>query len=73
MIQIRNVPEDVHARLKEKAETAGMNLSDFLKREVTRIAEERSIEEVLAPMKARGLKADTDQIVRDIRAARDSR
>lgn len=46
MIQIRNVPGSVHARLKEKANLAGMNLSDYLKEEVTRIADTLSWGEV---------------------------
>ncbi|HEY5684390.1 MAG TPA: hypothetical protein VIY70_03365, partial [Acidimicrobiia bacterium] len=30
MIQIRNVPEDIHRELKMRAARAGMSLSDFL-------------------------------------------
>ena len=39
MIQIRNVPDDVHQRLKEQAASSGRSLSDYLKEEVTRLAE----------------------------------
>jgi antitoxin FitA len=38
MIQIRHVPEDVHARLKARAAAAGMSLSDYLLRELTWMA-----------------------------------
>jgi len=38
MIQIRHVPEDVHARLKARAAAAGMSLSDYLLREITFLA-----------------------------------
>jgi antitoxin FitA len=38
MIQIRHVPEDVHARLKARAAKAGMSLSDYLLREITWMA-----------------------------------
>lgn len=34
MIQIRNVPDDVHRRLKARAALAGMSMSDFVLREV---------------------------------------
>ncbi|MGH7022644.1 MAG: FitA-like ribbon-helix-helix domain-containing protein, partial [Caulobacteraceae bacterium] len=34
MIQIRNVPDDLHRRLKSRAALAGMSLSDFLLGEV---------------------------------------
>lgn len=37
-IQIRNVPEAVHRRLKLRALEAGMSLSEHLLAEVTRIA-----------------------------------
>jgi plasmid stability protein len=38
MIQIRNVPDSVHRRLKARAAEAGMTLSDYLARELERIA-----------------------------------
>ena len=38
MIQIRNVPEDVHSVLKARAAREGMSLSDFLKRELEQVA-----------------------------------
>jgi antitoxin FitA len=47
MIQIRNVPDDVHQRLKLRAERSGMTLSDHLKREMFRIAETPTLEEML--------------------------
>lgn len=30
MIQVRNVPDDLHRELKERAARAGMSLSDYL-------------------------------------------
>ena len=47
MIQIRNVPEDLHRKLKARAATAGMSLSDYLLREVREIAEQPTMEEML--------------------------
>jgi plasmid stability protein len=38
MIQIRDVPEDVHSILKSRAAREGMSLSDFIKRELDRTA-----------------------------------
>ena len=63
MIQIRNVPDEVHARLREKAALAGMTLSDFLKREVTRIAESLSWEEVVEQMRPHQVRLDPDEVV----------
>ena len=34
MIQIRDVPEEVHSTLKARAAREGMSLSDFIKREL---------------------------------------
>jgi plasmid stability protein len=47
MIQIRDVPDDLHRRLKVRAAQKGMNLSDYLKRELFRIAERPTLDEML--------------------------
>jgi plasmid stability protein len=54
MIQIRNVPDDVHKALKIRATKEGMSLSDYLLREVTKVAEKPSLEEVLERIRRRG-------------------
>jgi hypothetical protein len=46
MIQIRHVPEDVHARLKARAAAAGMSLSDYLLRELTFLASRPTWQEI---------------------------
>jgi hypothetical protein len=46
MIQIRNVPDALHRKLKARAALAGMSLSDYLRREVERVAERPSLEEI---------------------------
>jgi plasmid stability protein len=47
MIQVRNVPEHVHGTLKSRAAREGMSLSDFLKRELARVAERPTMQEWL--------------------------
>ncbi len=47
MVQIRDVPDDVHRTLKARAAREGMSLSDFIKRELERTAERPSIREWL--------------------------
>jgi antitoxin FitA len=47
MIQIRNVPDDVHQKLKLNASRSGMTLSDYLKHEMCRIAETPTLDEML--------------------------
>ncbi|HSH61453.1 MAG TPA: hypothetical protein VK988_17785 [Acidimicrobiales bacterium] len=46
-IQIRDVPEEVHASLRAKAAAAGLSLSEYLLRETTKIASRPSMSEVL--------------------------
>ena len=53
MIQIRNVPEDLHRTLKSRAARAGMSLSDYLLNEVRHVAERPTLEELFARLKAR--------------------
>jgi plasmid stability protein len=48
MIQIRNVPDDVHRELKVRAARAGMSLSDFLNAELTRLIAHRPLGELVA-------------------------
>ncbi|MGH9215882.1 MAG: FitA-like ribbon-helix-helix domain-containing protein, partial [Acidimicrobiales bacterium] len=47
MIQVRHVPDDVHRRLKARAATKGMSLSDYLRTELELIAERALVDEVL--------------------------
>jgi plasmid stability protein len=47
MVQIRDVPDDVHAELRRRAAAAGMSLSDFIKAELQRLARRPSVAEVL--------------------------
>ncbi|MGH9478453.1 MAG: hypothetical protein ACRD1A_04415 [Terriglobales bacterium] len=48
MIQIRHVPETVHRRLKAKAKAEGLSPSDFLRREVERVAVRPTLAEIRA-------------------------
>ena len=47
MIQVRDVPESVHGTLKSRAAREGMSLSDFIKRELERVAERPAMREWL--------------------------
>jgi antitoxin FitA len=47
MIQIRNVPDQLHRTLKARAANAGMSLSDYIKRELERSAEQLTMKEWL--------------------------
>lgn len=53
MIQIRNVPDDLHRTLKVRAARAGMTLSDYLLSEVRHVAEKPTFEELVARLQTR--------------------
>jgi plasmid stability protein len=73
MIQIRNVPETLHRKLKVRAAQAGMSLSDYVLREIDRSARIPTEEELRAriasfePVKLSVSSAEA------VRAERDSR
>lgn len=46
MIQIRNVPDELHRRLKARAAMEGMTLSDFLMNEIRRSVQRPTINEL---------------------------
>ena len=73
MIQIRNVPDDVHRRLKVRAAQIGMSLSDYLKREVERIADPPTLEEMLERTGRRAPVAVGESIEDAVRAEREGR
>jgi plasmid stability protein len=73
MIQVRDVPEQVHRTLKARAAQEGMSLSDFIKRELERTVERPSMREWLAltqQAKPIPAKRTAAQIVRELRDAR---
>jgi plasmid stability protein len=71
MIQVRNVPDELHRSLKIRAAAAGMSLSDYIKKELSWASEKDSWEEIHARAKARGpLGLGTQEIVDLIREGR---
>jgi antitoxin FitA len=71
MIQVRNVPDDMHRMLKMQAAAEGMSLSDFIKRELGVMSSQLPFEEIAARVKARGpSKVKTENTVRYIRESR---
>jgi antitoxin FitA len=53
LLQIRNVPDEVHRTLKSRAALAGMSLSEYALAELRRAAERPTREEILARIAAR--------------------
>ena len=48
MLQIRNVPDVVHRRLKARAAHLGLSMSDYVLREIERLLEKPTREELFA-------------------------
>ena len=53
MVQIRNVPDALHRRLKSRAALAGMSLSDYLLSEIRQVAERPTLDELRARLHSR--------------------
>ena len=73
MVQIRNVPAEFHRRLKIRAATEGMSMSDYVLREVGKALDHPTRQEVLerlAGRPGRRLKRTAAEV---IRAERDGR
>jgi plasmid stability protein len=73
MIQIRNVPDDLHRKLKARAAEAGRSLSDYLLEEVRRVAERPTLNEMLARLEALPTLELGESAEDAVRAERDSR
>ena len=74
MIQIRNVPDDLHRTLKVRAAQAGMTLSDYLLAQVEAVARRPTLCEIEQRVRALGPVAGlTESTVEALRAERESR
>jgi plasmid stability protein len=73
MIQLRNVPDALHRRLKARAAMSGMSLSDYLLSEIREIAERPTMAEMLERLSQRepvSVAIDTARLVREERDSR---
>lgn len=75
LIQVREVPEEVRDELARKAALAGKSLQSYLLGELTKLAERRSMAEIIASAQARakatGSTATMSDAVAAVRAERD--
>jgi plasmid stability protein len=73
MIQIRNVPDALHRKVKARTAQAGMTLSDYLLFEIERIIALSTREEMVARLHTRTpvkLRMPAAEIIRKAREAR---
>lgn len=72
MLQVRNLPDDVHARLKERAAAERMSLSDYVARELANLVQYRTNAEIIAAARARSAGDGISLTRSQILAARDA-
>jgi len=70
MIQIRNVPDEVHKKLKIRAVEEGMTLSDLLAREARQLAERPTLAQMRARIARRGRETLPDSAASLVRKGR---
>ena len=73
MIQLRNVPDDLHRKLKSRAAMAGLSLSDYLLIEVQRVAERPTVAELRERLARRTPVSPRTTPARAVRAEREQR
>jgi len=73
MIQIRNVPNELHRELKVRAVREGMTLSDYLLAELRRSVERPTVNELRKRLQARTPVRVRESMAKAVRAERDRR
>jgi plasmid stability protein len=73
MVQVRNVPEDLHRRLKARAAMEGLSMSDYVLRELRKALERPTRDEVLARLRSLPVRKLRPSAAEVIRAERDAR
>ena len=72
LVQIRDLPDDVHRTLKARAAASGVSLSEYLRALLTGVAARPTPEELSARIQARGavtLEETSERLVRRLRDA----
>ena len=67
MIQVRNVPDELHRKLKARAAEEGLSLSDYILKDAKRLAERPTREDLarrLSKLRPLKLTETTEQTVR---------
>lgn len=73
-VQVRDVPEDVHAALVRRAELAGQSLQQYLAAQLARLVSTPTVDEVLARIEQRtGGRMTGEEAVAAVEAERDRR
>ena len=54
-VLVRNIPEDVHRKLTQRARATGTSLQRYLSAELARLAETPTLDEIIARIERRSL------------------
>lgn len=73
MVQIRNVPTELHRRLKARAAIEGLSMSDYVLRELRKSLDRPTRQEILDRLRALPVRRLRHGAAELIRAERDSR
>ncbi len=73
LVQIRNVPENVHRRLKARAALEGQSLSEYALGELERALERPTRRELIDRVRSRERAAFAESVVEAVRAERETR
>ena len=73
LIQVRDVPEDVHRRLKARAASGGVSLSEYVRTELERVAASPTPDELLDRLRSRKVVRPRETSADALRAVRDER
>ena len=73
-VLVRNIPEDVHRTLTQRARATGTSLQRYLSAELTRLAETPTLDEIIARIERRaGGAVGLEQAVADLDEIRSER
>jgi plasmid stability protein len=73
MVQIRNVPAEIHRRLKVRAASEGISMSDYVLREIRKSLDRPTRQEVLERLQAQPVRKLRRSAADLIRSERESR
>jgi plasmid stability protein len=73
MIQLRHVPDELHRKLKARAALEGLSLSDFLLREIEKVASRPTLSELQARLARRAPVSLRESAAKSVRSEREAR
>jgi antitoxin FitA len=73
MVQIRNVPDEIHRRLKARAALAGLSISEYLLHDIERSLERPTRSELLDRLNGRSRVEPVESVAAAVTAEREGR